>query len=172
MTEAVRIFETSVCYNEATWRYVPEGCHLHTRCRENLKSQLVIPTKISRGILSVFETWQMMMLQPSPLPTLPDQSAFMIICFLLGRSARSGPVCAGIPHRNFFLFLNFIPALTSIHYIHFCFPHFFWQYIFVTLLRSVPALLNFHFEHCWGVTSTTQYLVMAGTYALVFWVAE
>jgi hypothetical protein len=34
---------------------------------------------------------------------------------------------AGIPYRNFFLFLNFIPALTNIYYIH--------LYIFPIFLR-------------------------------------
>jgi hypothetical protein len=33
-------------------------------------------------------------------------------------SARNGPVYAGTPCLNFFLFLNFIPALTNIHYSH------------------------------------------------------
>jgi hypothetical protein len=36
--EAVRTSETSVCFNDTTRRYIPEGCHFHTRRRENLKS--------------------------------------------------------------------------------------------------------------------------------------
>jgi hypothetical protein len=28
--------ETSVYFNETTWRYIPESCH-HITCRENLK---------------------------------------------------------------------------------------------------------------------------------------
>jgi hypothetical protein len=46
---------------------------------------------------------------------------------------------------TFFLFLNFIRALTNVYYIHLYFS------IFLTVyhcLRSIPALLNFHFEHC------------------------
>jgi hypothetical protein len=39
MMEAVRTSETSV-YSKATRRYIPEGSHLHTRRRENLKSHL------------------------------------------------------------------------------------------------------------------------------------
>jgi hypothetical protein len=35
--EAVRTSETSAYFNEVTWRYIPESCHLHTRDRENLK---------------------------------------------------------------------------------------------------------------------------------------
>jgi hypothetical protein len=31
--------ETSICFYKATWGNVSEGCHLRTRCRENLKSQ-------------------------------------------------------------------------------------------------------------------------------------
>jgi hypothetical protein len=38
LMEAVRISETSVYYNETARRYIPEGCNLHTRHRENLKS--------------------------------------------------------------------------------------------------------------------------------------
>jgi hypothetical protein len=33
-------------------------------------------------------------------------------------SSRNGPVYAGIPYRNFFLFLNFILAHINIYYIH------------------------------------------------------
>jgi len=37
--EAVRNSETSVYFNETTWHIVPESYHVHTRCRENMKSQ-------------------------------------------------------------------------------------------------------------------------------------
>jgi hypothetical protein len=36
MMEAVRTSDTSVCFNEATWRYIPED--YHTGRREKLKS--------------------------------------------------------------------------------------------------------------------------------------
>jgi hypothetical protein len=39
MMEAVRTSETSVNINVTTRRYIPEDCKLHTRRRENLKSQ-------------------------------------------------------------------------------------------------------------------------------------
>jgi hypothetical protein len=39
MMEAVRTSETSVNFYQTTRRDVPEGCHLHTHRRENLKSQ-------------------------------------------------------------------------------------------------------------------------------------
>jgi len=32
--KAIRISETSVYFNNTTWRYIPERCHLHTR-RQN-----------------------------------------------------------------------------------------------------------------------------------------
>jgi hypothetical protein len=38
MTEAVRTSETSINFYETTRRNIPEGYHLHTRRRENLKS--------------------------------------------------------------------------------------------------------------------------------------
>jgi hypothetical protein len=38
MIKTVRGSETSVYFNETTRRYIPEGHHLHTRRRENLKS--------------------------------------------------------------------------------------------------------------------------------------
>jgi hypothetical protein len=38
MMEAVCTSETSVCVNETTQHCIPEGYHLHTRRRENLKS--------------------------------------------------------------------------------------------------------------------------------------
>jgi hypothetical protein len=37
ITEAVGTFETSV-YFEATRRNIPQTCHIHSRCRKNLKS--------------------------------------------------------------------------------------------------------------------------------------
>jgi hypothetical protein len=40
MIWAARISETSVYSNDTAWRYIPEGSHLHTRRRENLKSQI------------------------------------------------------------------------------------------------------------------------------------
>jgi hypothetical protein len=36
MMDAVRTSETSVYFNETTRRYIPEGCHLQTRRRENM----------------------------------------------------------------------------------------------------------------------------------------
>jgi hypothetical protein len=39
MMEAVRTSETSICSNETTQCYIPEGYNVHTRSRENLKSQ-------------------------------------------------------------------------------------------------------------------------------------
>jgi hypothetical protein len=41
MIVAVRASETSVYFNETTRRYIPEGCHLHTSRRENLKMTYV-----------------------------------------------------------------------------------------------------------------------------------
>jgi hypothetical protein len=61
-------------------------------------------------------------------------------------SAGNKPIYAGIPYRNFFLFQNFIPAPNNIYYIHSSFT-FFWRYIVVSFLRSIPVLLNFHLEH-------------------------
>jgi hypothetical protein len=39
MMEVVTTSETSVSY-EPTRRYIPEGCHLHTHSRENLKGHI------------------------------------------------------------------------------------------------------------------------------------
>jgi len=39
MTEAVRTCERAICFYETSRRQIPEGCHLHTRRSENLKSQ-------------------------------------------------------------------------------------------------------------------------------------
>jgi hypothetical protein len=41
MMEAVRTSETLV-YLETTWHYIPESCHLHTSCHEDLKSTLTL----------------------------------------------------------------------------------------------------------------------------------
>jgi hypothetical protein len=44
MMEAVRTSETSVFFNETARLYIPQGCHVHTRRRENLKSFLLLFT--------------------------------------------------------------------------------------------------------------------------------
>jgi hypothetical protein len=36
MMEPIRISETSVYFYKTTGRYIPEGCHIHTRRRENV----------------------------------------------------------------------------------------------------------------------------------------
>jgi hypothetical protein len=41
LIEVVSSFGTSVYFNEITRRYIPEGYHLHTRHRKNLKSHSV-----------------------------------------------------------------------------------------------------------------------------------
>jgi hypothetical protein len=45
MTDEVHTSEMSVYYNVTTWRYIPEGCTLHTHCHENLKSQVILNLK-------------------------------------------------------------------------------------------------------------------------------
>jgi hypothetical protein len=39
-TMEMRTSETSVYFNETTRRHISDGCHLHTRRHENLKSQM------------------------------------------------------------------------------------------------------------------------------------
>jgi hypothetical protein len=63
-------------------------------------------------------------------------------------SAWNRSLCAGIPYRNLFLFLNFIVTHIKIYTIFIYLFQFFWRYILALLLRSIPVLLNFHFEHC------------------------
>jgi hypothetical protein len=42
MMDAVRTSETSVYFNGATRRYIPQGYHIHTRRPENLKSLIIL----------------------------------------------------------------------------------------------------------------------------------
>jgi hypothetical protein len=49
--EKVPASETSVYFNETTRRYIPDGCHLHTRRRENLKShELIDKSLLERSV--------------------------------------------------------------------------------------------------------------------------
>jgi hypothetical protein len=42
-----------------------------------------------------------------------------------------------------------IKSFINTYYIHLHFSfYFFWRFILISLLRSIPALLNFHFERC------------------------
>jgi hypothetical protein len=50
MIEAVRTFETSVCFNETTRRYIPGGYYLHTRHRENLKCHVIYLLVFNFGV--------------------------------------------------------------------------------------------------------------------------
>jgi hypothetical protein len=58
--EAVHTSETSVYFNETTWRYVPEGCLLHTDRRENLKPHVllgqVIVVQLVKKFPAIYET--------------------------------------------------------------------------------------------------------------------
>jgi len=55
MIEEVHTSETSVTFNETTRRYRPEGCHLHTRRRENLNSHKTTNViKIGLTVLRLF----------------------------------------------------------------------------------------------------------------------
>jgi hypothetical protein len=47
MMEAVNTSETSANLYETTRHNIPEGCHIHTRRRENLKSLIVITNSLS-----------------------------------------------------------------------------------------------------------------------------
>jgi len=38
MMEAVNMSEMSVYFYETTWYNIPEGCHVHIHCHEDLKS--------------------------------------------------------------------------------------------------------------------------------------
>jgi hypothetical protein len=54
MIEAVHISKTSVNFYETTRRYIPECCHVYSRCRKNLKSHLgVRPCHRWGGLLPV-----------------------------------------------------------------------------------------------------------------------
>jgi hypothetical protein len=60
-------------------------------------------------------------------------------------SSRNGQVYAGILYRNF-LFLIFIPTFVNICYPFILFSHSLTVYP-CFFLRSIPALLHFHFHH-------------------------
>jgi hypothetical protein len=61
MIEAARTSETSVNFYQTSRRYNPEDSHLHTHCRENLKSYLIRNTTASRlgFILNEFQQTHM-----------------------------------------------------------------------------------------------------------------
>jgi hypothetical protein len=42
MVQAVHTSEMSFYANKTSWRCIPEGCHLHAHCRENLKSHISV----------------------------------------------------------------------------------------------------------------------------------
>jgi hypothetical protein len=51
--EAVHVSETSIHFNETTQRYIPEECHLHTCCRENLNPHNFLNIYIWCAVLSL-----------------------------------------------------------------------------------------------------------------------
>jgi hypothetical protein len=67
------------------------------------------------------------------------------ISFYHQTSARNEPVYADIPYRNIFPQFH-TETYQYILYAFISFP-FFWQHNLVSLLRSTPAFLNFHFKH-------------------------
>jgi hypothetical protein len=59
------------------------------------------------------------------------------------------PKWAGLCHHIGTSFYSWISHRhLSIHIISINIFPFFWQYIFVSFLRRIPAFLDFHFEHC------------------------
>jgi hypothetical protein len=66
--------------------------------------------------------------------------------------------------------LLFVPEFnigTNQYILHpFIFLFFFWQYILVSILRSVPAILNFHFEY-WFQVQNCRCLIYFGNFAVV-----
>jgi len=60
----------------------------------------------------------------------------------MSRSYISSPPCAPIS-----VLWNYV--YSSVHTISVYISPFFWAYILVSLLRRIPAHLNFNFEHCW-----------------------
>jgi hypothetical protein len=81
MMEAVRTSETSVHFKVTTRRYNPEGSKLHTRHRENVKSQEKYPLRISTRLsailtrcLCVIQSFQITTNALQYLPTDQSQS--------------------------------------------------------------------------------------------------
>jgi hypothetical protein len=56
MMEAARTSETLAIFYQTTWRNIPEGCHLHTRRRENLKSPSHIAINVHISFQSTLST--------------------------------------------------------------------------------------------------------------------
>jgi hypothetical protein len=57
MMEAVCTSETSVYFNETTRCYVPEGCHFHTRHRENVKLHNIWVVSTNRQCHFFLKKW-------------------------------------------------------------------------------------------------------------------
>jgi hypothetical protein len=62
-------------------------------------------------------------------------------------SARNGQVYAGIPYRNSFLFLNFIPVIINIYYVHLHFSISLAVYPCFAF-KKYTKYKKFHFEYC------------------------
>jgi hypothetical protein len=81
-------------------------------------------------------------LQQPPEETVRD----LLFVFIVGSSARNGPVYAGIAYQKLFLFLKFIPVL-SLYKVYI--------YPFPISLTICPSFDNFHFEHWLALTMSS-----------------
>jgi hypothetical protein len=88
---------------------------------------------------------------------LPPQDAYIQqrhVC--LHQCSKCGPICRYTAPE-----LIFVPEFQTgtyeytVYRIHLSFS-FFWRYILLSFLRSIPALLNFHFEH-WSTVNEYKY---------------
>jgi hypothetical protein len=79
MMEAVSTSETSVNFHKTTRCNIPEGCHLHNRRRENLKSHLKDAGLFSRPR----ELWRHLSLKKGLKSNLPQFLHFIIIFVIL-----------------------------------------------------------------------------------------
>jgi hypothetical protein len=74
----VHTSETLVYFHEITWRHIPESCHLHTRCCEILKAQVLLHC-FSITIMAVYcdvmrtRCFYRMMLYTTNKPLLNDK---------------------------------------------------------------------------------------------------
>jgi hypothetical protein len=93
--EAVSASDTSVNFYETKRRHIPEGCHIHARRRENLKSHSFVPILVQ---LSSVHT---------PFSTISSR------CY--SRSSTSGerhePVCVCLPVA---FFTTMVPGITLV----------------------------------------------------------
>jgi hypothetical protein len=168
MMEAVRTSETSIYFNQTTWRYIPESCRLYARRRENLKShnETSWPNKPNKTLLTLFCTWHLNWHKFHCKKEAPDYPCLSLSSI----SSRNGRIWHHTIYTNLYNIFTIIYTtrislefLLLLKYLRYGtkFKHKWGQY---TLFRIVSKKIFYSFRKYWNVRTVHHFTNLRGIF--------